>query len=45
MENNKSWQLTYDLLTTDGIEKIETQFMYFETVMMTVKKHKQTLLH
>ena len=35
--NNKTWQLTYDLLTTDGIEKIEVQFMYFETCMMTVK--------
>lgn len=35
--NNKSWKLTYDLLTTDGVEKIETQFMYFETCMMTVK--------
>ena len=37
MENNKSWKLTYDLLTTDGIEQIETQFMYFETCIMTVK--------
>ena len=37
MENNKSWKLTYDLLTTDGIEKIEAQFVYFETCLMTVK--------
>ena len=37
MENNKSWQLTYDLLTTDGVEKIEAQFVYFETCLMTVK--------
>ena len=37
MENNKSWKLTYDLLTTNGVEKIETQFMYFETCMMGVK--------
>lgn len=34
---NKSWKLTYDLLTTDGVEKIEAQFTYFETAMMTVK--------
>lgn len=34
---NKEWKLTYDLLTTDGVEQIETQFMYFETCMMTVK--------
>ena len=34
---NKSWQLTYDLLTNDGTEKIEVQFMYFETCLMTVK--------
>ena len=33
----KSYELTYDLLTTDGVEKIETQFMYFETCIMTVK--------
>ena len=37
MENNKSWKLTYDLLTTDGVEKIEAQFMFFETCLMTVK--------
>ena len=37
MENNKSWKLTYDLLTTDGVEKIEAQFVYFETCLMTVK--------
>lgn len=35
--NHKSWKLTYDLLTTEGVEKIETQFMYFETAMMSVK--------
>lgn len=33
---NKSWKLSYDLLTTDGVEKIEAEFMYFETCMMTV---------
>ena len=33
---NKSWKLTYDLLTTEGVEKIEAQFMYFDTCMMTV---------
>ena len=37
MANNKTWQLTYDLLTTDGVEKIEAQFMFFETCLMTVK--------
>ena len=37
MENNKSWKLTYDLLTTDGVEKIEAQFVYFKTCLMTVK--------
>lgn len=35
--NKKSWKLTYDLLTTEGVEKIEAQFMYFDTCMMTVK--------
>ena len=35
--NYKSWKLTYDLLTTEGVEQIEVQFMYFETCMMTVK--------
>lgn len=34
---NKSWQLTYDLLTCDNVEKIEVQFTYFETCLMTVK--------
>lgn len=34
---NKSWKLTYELLTTDGVEKNEAQFMYFETCVMTVK--------
>ena len=33
---NKTWQLTYDLLTNEGVEKIEVQFMYFETCIMTV---------
>ena len=33
---NKTWKLTYDLLTNDGVEKIEAQFMYFDTCMMTV---------
>lgn len=37
MENNKSWKLTYDLLTTNGVEKIEAQFAYFETCWMTVR--------
>ena len=35
--NNKSWKLTYDLITTEGVVKIEAQFMYFDTCMMTVK--------
>lgn len=35
--NNKSWELTYDLLTADGIEKVRAQFMFFETCVMTVK--------
>lgn len=34
---NKTWQLTYDLLTNDGVEKVNAQFMYFETCMITVK--------
>ena len=34
---NKSWKLTYDLLTTEGVEKVNAQFMYFDTCMMTVK--------
>lgn len=34
---NKSWKLTYDLVTIEGVEKIETQFMYFETCLMTVR--------
>lgn len=33
---NKSWKLTYDLITNQGTEKIEVQFMYFETCIMTV---------
>ena len=35
--NYKSWKLTYDLLTTEGVEKIEAQFMHFETCIMTVR--------
>ena len=35
--NDKSWKLTYDLLTTEGVKKIEAQFMYFDTCMITVK--------
>ena len=34
---NKNGKVTYDLLTADNVEKIEVQFMYFETAMMTVK--------
>lgn len=34
---NKNWKVTYDLITADDVEKIEVQFMYFETAMMTVK--------
>lgn len=34
---DKTWQLTYDLITTEGVENIEVQFRYFETCMMTVK--------
>lgn len=34
---SKQWKLTYDLLTTDGVEKIEVQFTYFETCLMTVR--------
>ena len=34
---NKNWKVTYDLITADNVEKIEVQFMYFETAMMTVK--------
>lgn len=34
--NNKTWKLTYDLLTNNGVEKIEAQFMYFKTCIMTV---------
>ena len=34
---SKSWKLTYDLLTTNGVEKIEAQFVYFETCWMTVR--------
>lgn len=33
---NKSWKLTYDLITNQGTENIEVQFMYFETCIMTV---------
>lgn len=34
---NKTWQLTYDLLTTEGVEKVKAQFIHFETCMMSVK--------
>jgi len=34
---DKQWKLTYDLLTCDNVEKIEVQFKYFETCLMTVK--------
>lgn len=34
---DKSWKLTYNLLNNEGVEKIEAQFMYFDTCMMTVK--------
>lgn len=34
---NKNWLVTYDLITADDVEKIEVQFMYFETAIMTVK--------
>ena len=33
---NKKWKITYDLLTNDRTEKIEAQFMYFETCIMTL---------
>ena len=33
---NKSWKLTYNLLTNDGVEFVKAEFMYFETCMMTV---------
>ena len=33
----KEWQLTYDLITTEGVEPIEVQFMYFETCINTVR--------
>ena len=42
MLNNKSYKLTYDLITNKGTEKIEVQFMYFETCIITVnnlRKH------
>ena len=35
--NNKSWELSYNLLTNNGVEKVKAQFMYFETCIMTVK--------
>lgn len=34
--NNKSYRLTYDIITTQGIEHVEAQFMYFETTVRTV---------
>ena len=33
---NKKWELTYDFLTYEGIEKVKTQFMYFDTCIITV---------
>ena len=33
---NKTWELTYDLLTNDSVEKVKVQFMYFETCIMTL---------
>lgn len=35
---DKSWKLTYDLITNKGTVKIEVQFMYFETCIMTVNE-------
>ena len=35
--NNKTWKLSYNLITSDGIEPIESQFMYFETCMAILK--------
>lgn len=35
--NNKNYKLTYDLVTTVGIEHVEAQFMYFETCITTLK--------
>lgn len=34
---DKSWKLTYDLITNECVENIEVQFRYFETCIMTVK--------
>ena len=34
---NKSWELTYNLLTNEGVEYVKEQFIYFETCLMTVK--------
>ena len=33
---NKKWELTYDLLTNDSVEKVKAQYMYFETCIMTL---------
>ena len=33
---NKKWELTYNLLTNDSVEKVKSQFMYFETCIMTL---------
>lgn len=34
---DKSWKLTYNLITNEGVENIEVQFKYFETCIITVK--------
>lgn len=36
MTDNKSYRLTYDLITNQGMEHVEAQFMYFETTVRTV---------
>jgi hypothetical protein len=33
----KEWKLTYDLITNEGVEPFEVQFMYFETCINTVR--------
>ena len=33
---NKKWELTYDLLTNESIEKVKSRFMYFETCITTL---------
>lgn len=34
---DKSWELTYDLITIEGVENIEVQFRYYDTCLMTLK--------